>query len=154
MLLSLEGTPTLFWHVLSARRAGQERFSSFCPPYPWPAGWNKRNRVPSANGGMVLEKEKKKHHERVHVVAVVLMDCFDASLDMWKWEEGVHTHGKYICIFTIECTREVHGLSSWQGVCLNKCQRAQKLVLRAEDKMCKAEMCVYMYVCLCVQERY
>lgn len=96
----------------------------------------------------------KKHHERVHVVAVVLVDCFDASLDMWKWEEGVHTHGKYICIFTIECTREVHGLSSWQGVCLNKCQRAQKLVLRAEEKTCKAEMCVYMYVCLCVQERY
>lgn len=52
-----------------------------------------------------------------------------------------------------ECTGEVRGLSSWEGVCLNKCQRAQKLVPRAEDKTCKAEMRVYMYVCLCVRER-
>lgn len=106
----------------------------------------------SANAGRVLER-KKKCHERVHVVAVVLVDCFNASLNMWKWEEGAHTHGKYICIFTIECTGEVRGLSSWEGVCLNKCQRAQKPVLRAEDKTCKAEMRVYVYVCLCVQER-
>lgn len=126
-------------------------FSSFCPPHPWPAGWKERNGVSSANGGMVLEREKKKKpHEKVHVVAVVLVDCFDASLDTWKWEKGVRTHGKYICIFTIECTWEVHSLSSWQWVCLNKCQRAQELVLRAEDKTCKAEMCVYVYVCLSV----
>lgn len=98
----------------------------------------------------MLEREKKKPHEKVHVVAVVLVDCFDASLDTWKWEKGVRTHGKYICIFTIECTWEVHSLSSWQWVCLNKCQRAQELVLRAEDKTCKAEMCVYVYVCLSV----
>lgn len=84
------------------------------------------------------------------------MDCFNASLHMWKWEEGVCTRGKYICIFTTECTGEVYGLSSCEGVCLNKCQRAQKLVLRDEDKMCKAEMRVYVHVRvpLCVRERY
>lgn len=76
------------------------------------------------------------------MVAVVLVDCSNASLHMWKWEEGVCTHGKHICIFTIECTEEVHSLSSWEGMCLSKCQRAQKLVLKTEDKMCKAEMCV------------
>jgi len=82
------------------------------------------------------------------------MDCFNASLHMWKWEEGVRTHGKYVCIIAIECTGEVHGLSFWEGVCLNKCQRAQKLVPRAEDQTYKAEMCVvHMYVCLCVRER-
>jgi len=133
--------------------AGKTGFSSFCPPYLWPTGWNKKNRVPSANAGMVLEK-KKRCHESVCVVAVGLMDCFNASLHMWKWEEGVRTHGKYVCIIAIECTGEVHGLSFWEGVCLNKCQRAQKLVPRAEDQTYKAEMCVvHMYVCLCVRER-
>lgn len=89
----------------------------------------------------------------MRVVTEVLVNCFNASLHMWKWEKGVCTHWKYICIFTIECTGEVRALSSWEEVGLNKCQRAQKLVLRAEDKMCKVEMCVYMYVCLCVRKR-
>lgn len=108
--------------------------------------------MPSASAGMVLER-RKTCHERVRVVAVVLVDCSNASLHMWKWEEGMRTHGKYICIFAIECTGEVHGLSSWEALCLNKCQRAQKLVPRAEDKIREAERCVYMYVCCCVRER-
>lgn len=108
--------------------------------------------MPSASAGTALER-KKKCHERVCVVAVVLLDCFNASLHMWKCEEGVLIHGKYICIFTIECTGEGHCLSSWEGVCLNKCQRPQNLQTRAEDKMCKAEICVYMCLCLCVREK-